>query len=344
MTLLVTGACGFVMSNLVRHWLDADPAAHVVAVDAWQPDALWDRFMAPVRGRIRFVAGDVCDRAWWGALDPAGITHVVHGAAVTSGVGERERALARRTVEVNVLGTLYALEWARAHGRLARFVDVSTGSVYGDDGPDGPLPEDGWENRNPRSLYGISKRTGELIAMRYAAIFGLPVATVRLSSVYGPMDRASPARHIVCLPNRLVHWALAGRAPRLSTLDAVGDYIHAGDVAAAIATLLKAPHLEHHLFNIALGRPVLVREVLEHVTAAVPGFTWSVVPETQADIVEDSTRRRGAWGAYDIARLRAVGWEPRPLGEAIAEYVAWVRVYEAGTDWPGFAIRAPSTA
>lgn len=326
--LLVTGANGFVMSNLVRHWLTSDRAARVVAVDAWPPDELWRRYLAPVVERVTIVAGDVTDPAWWSACrELDGVTHVAHGAAITSGVGEREREQSRATVAVNVMGTVNALEWARTRSGIERFLHVSTGSVYGDDGPDGPLPEDGWEARTPRALYSITKRAGELIARRYAQIFGLSVVTVRLASVYGPMDRPTPSRRIVLLPNRLAHLALAGREARVNTLDAVGDYIYVGDVASAIALLLRAPALPHDLFNVASGVGASVGDVLGHVGRAVPGFRWRVV-EAEANVVADPTRRRGAWGAYDISRLTALGWRPRPLGEAIADYIAWLKEYE----------------
>ncbi|MEX2649326.1 MAG: NAD(P)-dependent oxidoreductase [Alphaproteobacteria bacterium] len=327
--LLVTGGNGFVMSNLVRLWLETDARARVVVADAWAPDAVWQRFVAPLRDRVMVVTGDVTDPAWWSSCPELGaVTMIAHGAAVTPGVGPREKEQARTTVAVNVMGTVNVLEWARTRSGLTRFLHVSTGSVYGDEGPDGPLPEDGWEARTPRGLYAITKRAGELIARRYATLFGVPVVTVRLASVYGPMDRATPARRVVCLPNRLVHLALAGGEARVNTLDAVGDYIHAGDVAAAMVALLRAGRLDHDLYNVAYGEPATMAEVLGHVVAAVPGFRWRVTAKDEANVIEDASRKRGAWGAYDNSRLRALGWSPRQLRTAIADYAAWVREYE----------------
>jgi nucleoside-diphosphate-sugar epimerase len=333
--LLITGANGFVMSNLARHWLDSDPHARVVLADAWPPDDLMTRFIAPVRDRILAVTGDVTDPTWWSAC-PAleGVTHVAHGAAVTPGVGEREKELARATSAVNVMGTVNALEWARGRAGLVRFLHVSTGSVYGDDGPDGPLPEDGWEQRSPRTLYAITKRAGELLAARYRQIFDVPVVTARLASVYGPMDRATPARRIVCLPNRLLHLALAGEEARFNSLEPVGDYIHVGDVARALAVLLRAPNPAHDLYNVAYGEPTTTGALLDIVGATIPGFRWRVTDAASANVVGDPTRRRGAWGAYDIARLAALGWAPRPLTQAIADYAAWIRATEGPVKAP----------
>lgn len=182
--LLITGANGFVMSNLALYWLENDPGARVVLTDVWPLDDLMARFIALFRDPVVALTGDVTDPTWWSSCPAlATATHIAHGAAVTPGVGDREKELAHATTKVNIMGTVNALECARGRPGLVRFLHVSTGSVYGDDGPDGPLPEDGWEQRSPRTLYAITKRAGELLAARYRQIFGVPVVTVRLASV-----------------------------------------------------------------------------------------------------------------------------------------------------------------
>ena len=55
MTLLVTGATGFVMSVLARHWLETDPAARLVVLDAAPLDAAAQRYFAPVKQRLSVV-------------------------------------------------------------------------------------------------------------------------------------------------------------------------------------------------------------------------------------------------------------------------------------------------
>src|SRR5260221_6066351 len=59
MTLLVTGATGFVMSVLARHWLDAFPNERVAVLDAAAPDAAALRYFASVADRLDVVVADV---------------------------------------------------------------------------------------------------------------------------------------------------------------------------------------------------------------------------------------------------------------------------------------------
>ena len=341
MTLLVTGATGFVMSVMARHWLDADPAARVVALDIAPPDAAVRRYFAPVADRLAIVTADVTrPEAVAAALAGHGVTHVVHGATVTplsrgtaaEASREPEAEAPARVIEVNVMGTLAVLDWARAQPGLRRFVYVSSGSVYKQHGPDRagePLPEDGYVM--PRRLYGISKLASELIAERYGELFGLSTVAVRLSSVYGTMDRATASRSFRHVPNRVAHLALDGaRRIRVNTLDAAGDYIHAEDVAAGIASLLRAPALRHATYNIAAGTVSTVGELIGWAAEKAPGLAAELVAPADAEILQDPALTGGMWGAYDISRIMAeTGWRPRSVRAALHAYMDWIAAERA---------------
>jgi UDP-glucose 4-epimerase len=336
MTLLVTGASGFVMSVLGRHWLESDPDARLVVLDASPLDAAAERYFAPVMERLAVVVADVTQPAsWQPALAERGVTHIVHGATITpiargtvsEARREPEGENPQRIIDVNVMGTVRVLEWARTLANLKRFIYVSSGAVYKNHGPDRPgepLPEDGYVM--PRRLYGISKLASELITERYGDLFGLPTTSVRPSSVYGPMDRVTASRNFRHVPNRIAHLALEGvERVRVNSLDAVGDYIHVEDVARAIASLLRAPQLRYSAYNIACGVTTSIRDLVAWATEKVPDFGAEVVPPEQADIVQDPALKDGMWGAYDISRISVeTGWKPRPMRAAFHAYMDWI--------------------
>jgi UDP-glucose 4-epimerase len=332
MRLLVTGGTGFVMSNVLRHWLEAEPEARAISVDVAPPDATAERHFAPVRDRLEFITGDICDSGLLAHLQGAeDLGYVVSGAAMTPTAGTTEATQAAMIVGVNVMGATHCLELARSLPNLKRMVHVSTGSVYSGDGPDeGPLPEDGYVRPFPGTLYPITKLTGELVAKRYGEMFGLPVHAVRLASVYGPMDRWTPGRDFACALNIMIHKALAGETWTVSGAAGVGDWIHGGDVADALCGLLKAPALHHDTYNIAHGTAITLADLSDLVCQTVGSGSWNAVSETEkADIRGSPERLNGAWGAYDISRLKAdTGWEPRSQREAIAHYADWIRTNE----------------
>jgi UDP-glucose 4-epimerase len=340
MTLLVTGATGFVMSVLGRHWLDAFPGERLVVLDAAAPDAAAVRYFAPVADRLDVVVADVTRPDYWrAALGGADITHIVHGATITplsrgtvlEAQREPEAENPGRIIDVNVMGTVAVLDWARTLPKLQRFIYVSSGAVYKHHGPDRPgepLPEDGYVM--PRRLYGISKLASELITERYGDLFGLSTASVRPSSVYGTMDRVTPSRNFRHVPNRIAHMAVQGvKRVRVNTLAAVGDYIHVEDVARALVSLLRAPALRYGAYNIAAGRTATVGDLVGWAAEKAPGFQAEITAAADADIVQDAALSDGMWGAYDISRISAeTGWKPRPVREALHAYMDWIAAHE----------------
>ena len=344
MTLLVTGATGFVMSVLGREWLEADPAARLVILDSAPMDAAALRYFAPVMSRTTVVVADVTrPQTWQGALAGSDIRFIVHGATVTplsrgtaaEAKREPEAENPGRIIDVNVMGTVAVLEWARAQPRLRRFIYVSSGAVYKHSGPDRPgepLPEDGYVM--PRRLYGISKLASELITERYGDLFGISTASVRPSSVYGTMDRVTASRNFRHVPNRIAHMALDGaRRVRVNTLDAIGDYLHVEDLAHGIIALLRAPRLRYSAYNISYGQAVSIREMVAWAAEKVPGFAAEVTSPEKADILQDPGLKHGMWGAYDISRISCeTGWKPRPMREAMLAYMDWIVAQrDAGT-------------
>jgi nucleoside-diphosphate-sugar epimerase len=336
MKLLVSGATGFVMSVVGRAWLEFDPAATLIALDAQPLDACAERYFAFARDRVTVVTADVTrPETWADSIDRRGVTHVVHGATITpisrGTVAESQRnpeaEMPRRIIDVNVMGTVAMLDWARTIASLQRFLYVSSGGVYKEHGPEQPgeaLPEDGYVM--PRYLYGISKLSSELITERYGQLFGFSTVSMRPSSVFGPMDRVRPTRSYRCVPNRIAHAAVDGvKRIRVNTLDAVGDYIHAEDVATATLSLLHAQQLHHSVYNVATGVPTSIRELVSWAAEKVPGFGADVVSPDQADVVQDASLNSGMWGAYDIARIRAeTGWTPGSVHDRLHAYMDWI--------------------
>ncbi len=339
MTLLVTGGTGFVMSVLVRAWLDRDAQAKAVILDRSGPDAMAERFFASVRDRLTVISADVLQPDQWAkAIDDHDISAVVHGATITpisrGTAGEAKRQPEAedpaRIVDVNLMGTVRLLEWARQRPAVKRFVYVSSGSVYRHNGPDWasePLPEDGYVA--PLTLYGISKFAAEMVVNRYADLFGMSALSVRLASVYGPMDRATESRNFRHVPNRVAHMALAGEVIRPNALDPVGDYVHSADVAQAIIALLATTDLRYRHYNIGSGTTSTIGEVIGWAREKVPGLKVEVSPPESANVIQDSALKGGMWGAYDTARIeRDTQWRARTGKTAFHDYMDWILANE----------------
>jgi nucleoside-diphosphate-sugar epimerase len=153
------------------------------------------------------------------------------------------------------------------------------------------------------------------------------VRIVRLSGVFGPLERPTRGRAIMSPVWHLAEAVAADRALRVTaqTHAAGGDFLSAEDIAGAVALLLTAGGLRHRVYNIAAGSFTTIAEL-----AAAAGRAGSPVRlqtvDGEADLDLDPGLRLARWNAYATDRLRAdVPWEPRPLEEQLRTYLSWRR-------------------
>ena len=181
-TLLVTGGCGFIGSNFVRHILATDPAATVINFDALTyAGNLANLADVANHPRYSFVKGDITDREQVRAAMGKGVTDVIHFAAESH--VDRSIQDSGPFVRTNVLGTQILLDAAREFG-VSKYVQVSTDEVYGSLGDTGYFTET--TPLDPSSPYSASKAASDLLVKAYQHTFGMHAVITRCSNNYGP--------------------------------------------------------------------------------------------------------------------------------------------------------------
>ncbi len=181
--LLITGGCGFIGSNFIRHLLTTDPAVVILNFDALTyAGNLSNLASVADHPRYKFIKGDITNRdAVRAAMN--GITDVIHFAAESH--VDRSIQDSGPFVKTNVIGTQILLDAAREF-KVEKFVQVSTDEVYGSLGSTGLFTED--TPLHPNSPYSASKAGADLLAMAYHHTFGMPIVTTRCSNNYGPFQ------------------------------------------------------------------------------------------------------------------------------------------------------------
>ena len=319
--ILVTGASGFVMANLVRHLAAA--GHHVVAADRNPPDDVVLRFWDTGPARVSFRRLDVTDRSAVRALAAeVRPMRAVHGAAITSIPDDAERGRFMETVDVNVSGTLNVLV-ALADAGTDRIVAVSSGSVYGRRRDLSLIDED--ETGNPQALYPITKWAGDMLARRFAKVRGISLAVARLASPFGPLERDTGSRPLL---SPIACWtaaALDGKPIAVTgDADLPRDPIYVEDVASAIAAIALADRLAHEAYHVGWGRLASARQTAAALARIVPGAVVEWRPDEPSPWVGAANLARGPLG---IHRLETdLGWAPRfDLDSGLAAYVDWLR-------------------
>lgn len=311
MTVVVTGASGFVGLNLVEALLAR--GERVVGLDLRPPPEPALALFATLPGRFTPVVGDVTDAA---SLDRAfaaagGGARLAQMAAVTAGEA-RERTDPGLVARVNLGGTIEALAAAARHG-ASRVVVLSSVSVYGSNPPPAPVVDEVAAPPAPETLYAITKLAAEQAGLRLAAVHGIPTAAVRLGSVWGPWEHDTGLRDTLSPLHAILHQAASGKEvvlPPLYRDRARLDWVYARDAGEGLAALLAAPTFPHPVCNLGSGQSVTPVAMCEALARARPGFRWRFAADGEQPTVP--ARYPLVRPPLALQRIRETcGWQPR---------------------------------
>ena len=199
-TILVTGAAGFIGSNLVKRLFNDLKGATIVGIDnmndyydvslkEYRLNELEKLNQANLDNQWAFTKGDIADKATIDSLFEQYHFDVVVNLAAQAGVRysiENPDAY----IQSNLIGFYNILEACRHHP-VMHLVYASSSSVYGGN-KKVPFSTDDRVD-NPVSLYAATKKSNELMAHCYSKLYNIPSTGLRFFTVYGPAGRPDMA-------------------------------------------------------------------------------------------------------------------------------------------------------
>ena len=197
---LVTGAAGFIGSNLVQELLRTVETLTVVGVDnmndyydvsikEYRLAQLEELAASKPKSKWVFVKGNIADKALMDDLFSTYHFNVVVNLAAQAGV---RYSITNPDVyiESNLIGFYNILEACRNYP-VEHLVYASSSSVYGSNKKVPYSTEDKVDN--PVSLYAATKKSNELLAHAYSKLYNIPSTGLRFFTVYGPAGRPDMA-------------------------------------------------------------------------------------------------------------------------------------------------------
>ena len=264
MKILVTGACGFVGSSIIRSLLESSPRVEITGIDNFiRPGSELNRPTLQKLG-VRIVHADIRNAADLEVLPAAEwVIDAAANASVLAGVDGKTSS--RQLVEHNLIGTVNQLEFCKRHN--AGFVLLSTSRVYSipplaglavdvadaafrpvenQDFPAGIGPNgvrEYFSTAAPISLYGATKLSSEALALEYGYAFDLPIWINRCGVLAGAGQFGRADQGI------FAYWInayLRRRPLRYIGFDGQGhqvrDCLHPRDLVALIWQQMNDPH------------------------------------------------------------------------------------------------------
>jgi len=313
--ILVTGAAGFIGSNLTDRLLERNEK--VVAIDDfndfYDPKIKEENLKSAVKNpNFKLYRGDIRDKTLINKIFKENSIDVVCHIAARAGV----RPSLQDPIlyeEVNCLGTLNLLEAVKKHP-VKNFVFASSSSVYGINSKVPFSEED--PISQPISPYASTKRASELMAFTYSHLYKVPVTNLRFFTVYGERGRPEMA---VANFTRLIYEGKEivvngdGTAKR--------DFTYIGDILQGVLASIYKP-FTYEIINLGESRIVEVNYLISLIEKNLgKKAKIKYLPPAPGDVPITYA---------DISRAKKLlGYEPKvQIEEGIERYVKWF-IYRA---------------
>ena len=231
-TVLVTGFNGFFGSNLIP---ELEKKFNIIGISRSKyPDV-----------KIKQIT---CDISKISKINPKEkISTIIHLAALTD-VNFCQNNPEKAFIN-NIQGTREILEFARR--KDSNVIFVSTAHVFGKIKKN-PIREN--HEKNPISVYGITKLAGEIMCKEYSSSYGLNIAVPRLFSIYGPY---SPTHSV---SNNIIRQILTKKSLQLGNIKSKRDFLYIKDAVDAILLIMKK-NKKFNDYNIGSGKSYSILEI-----------------------------------------------------------------------------------
>ena len=340
--ILVTGAAGFIGSNLVMRLFKDVKGATIVGIDnmnAYYEVSLKEYRLAQLDKCVpssiiwKFVKGDIADKAVIDGLFEEYQFDVVVNLAAQAGVRysiENPDAY----IQSNLIGFYNILEACR-HWPVEHLVYASSSSVYGGNKKVPFSVEDRVDN--PVSLYAATKKSNELMAHAYSKLYNIPSTGLRFFTVYGPAGR--PDMAYFGFTNKL----LRGETIQIFNFgNCRRDFTYVDDIVEGVVRVMQGapsratgedglPVPPYAVYNIGGGQPEnlldfvqILQEELLRAGVLPPDYDFDahkkLVPMQPGDVPTTY--------ADATALERDFGFTPRiTLREGLRKFAEWYKSY-----------------
>ena len=319
MTVIVTGAAGFIGAHVAHRLLDRGET--VVGADVftdYYDPALKAARVAQLEMRSGFTMArmDIADAPAFEALVKAtGARRIVHLAAQAGVRYSIDNPFAYQ--HSNLAGHLSVMEAAR-HNGVTHLVYASSSSVYGDR----PLNGSGFKETDPVdapvSLYAATKRANELMSISYAKLYKFPMSGLRFFTVYGPWGRPDMA-----------YYGFTQKILKGEPIEVYGegkmarDFTYIDDIVDGIVGVLDNPPAQggHEIYNIGDSHPVGLMDMITTLETAIGREAVKIMRPMQPGDVSATYA--------DVTKLNALtGYSPKvDLKQGLDHFARWWRTF-----------------
>ena len=315
MTLLITGGCGFIGSELVRQAVGQ--GRDVVNMDALTYAANSANLTSVENNsHYNFKQIDIRDRSAlsqaFNDIKPESVIHLAAESHV-----DRSIDGADDFISTNITGTFNLLECARTHN--SRFLHVSTDEVYGDLSNDDPAFTEQTAYA-PSSPYSASKAASDHLVRAWGRTYDLPIIITNCSNNYGPYqfpEKLIPVVILSCLAEKPI--------PVYGKGENIRDWLYVGDHARGLLDVLDKG-VNGETYNIGGNNERRNIDLVKTICAIMDKERPRASGQYR-DLIEFVTDRPGHDRRYAVnaSKIKSdLGWEPSiDADDGFTQTVRW---------------------
>lgn len=311
--IFITGAAGFIGSNVLEYLFHKYPNYNFTVLDALTYAGNLKNIPTDIQKspRFQFVYGDIRNSNIVDSLVSQS-NIVIHFAAethVTRSIHDNVKFF-----ETDVLGTQAVANAVHHHKNIERFLHISTCEVYG-----AAIKKKMDENHilNPHSPYAAAKAGADRLVYSYFVTYKTPVTILRPFNIFGPrqhLEKVVPRFITSAILNEPLTVHGTGKAQR--------DFMHVSDVANAVDMLVHAPLLKvvGEVFNIGSGKAISNIEIAKAIVK------YMKIPSSKIKFVGERPGQVSTF-ACDYRKINKLfGWKPmKKFHQGLKETIEWYK-------------------
>lgn len=301
--IFITGANGFIGSNLTRALVDGNNEIHVLVKSN---NNIWR--LKDLKDKIIFHEFDICNYAKLAftikEIKPTNVFNLIHYGG---NAGQNDENKIRQVI---IEGTASLFNACHGIDSIKSIVNTGSSSEYGKKNI--PMSEDLLPE--PNTEYSVAKVWATLYGQHCFREKKIPIVTARLFSVYGPFE------HRNRFVTEVILACLKGEKPKLASPDTVRDFIYVDDVVNALITISESGRLGD-VYNVGTGKESTLQKVAELVAKNSNYshiFEWGNYTARSFDT--------NKWQANILYTEEKIGWKYQiDIEDGIKKTVDWFR-------------------
>lgn len=340
-TILITGASGFIGSNLAKRILATEPDTKVIGLDNmndYYDVRIKEARLAELQKfeNYTFIKGNLADKALINSIFEQYHPDIVVNLGAQAGV-RYSITNPDAYIESNMIGFYNILEACR-HYPVEHLVYASSSSVYGSNKKVPYSTDDKVDN--PVSLYAATKKSNELMAHAYSKLYNIPSTGLRFFTVYGPAGR--PDMAYFGFTNKLVN----GETIKIFNYgNCKRDFTYVDDIVEGVVRVMKKPPEKKNgedglpippyaIYNIGNSNPENLLDFVQILSEEL--VRAGVLPadydfEAHKELVPMQPGDVPVTYADTSALERDFGFKPHtPLREGLRKFAEWYKEFYMG--------------